>query len=146
MRRDGAKMMLRDCCATLLALVVLLSAVLAEEPLPSPAHFYPYGPGIGDQTVPTNDDESSGKIFVSTMFPYFDERHDSLYVSSCYSMHILIDWKNLFNLTMPRHSNRQRSMSGQCSAHTSVYLPVCTCRQLLNAVRTCVSACVRACI
>ena len=71
----------RDCCSTLLALGALVSAALAGQPLSARTHLYPFGPGIGDQIIAVNDDGSSGKIPISTPFPYFDERHDSLYVS-----------------------------------------------------------------
>ena len=74
-------MTLRVCTATLLALVSLLPIAVTGQALPAPDHFYPYGPGVGDTTAPVNDDGSSGKILISTLFPYFDKVHDSLYVS-----------------------------------------------------------------
>ena len=43
--------------------------------------FYPYGPGNGDTSVPTNDDGSSGRVSIVFPFPFFDEDHDSLFVS-----------------------------------------------------------------
>ena len=66
----------------LLGLLATLSATATTgQPMPAPPHFYPYGPAVGDKTIAPNDDGSSGKLPISTQFPYFDERHDSLYVS-----------------------------------------------------------------
>ena len=44
--------------------------------------FYPYGPENGDNSVPTNDDGSSGRVDIIFPFPFFDEDHDSLFVSN----------------------------------------------------------------
>ena len=46
--------------------------------------FYPYGPQNGDNSVPKNDDGSSGRVNIVFPFPFFDEDHDSLFVSSQY--------------------------------------------------------------
>ena len=43
--------------------------------------FYPYGPENGDTTVPTNDDGSSGRVNIGFPFPFFDDEHESLFVS-----------------------------------------------------------------
>ncbi len=43
--------------------------------------FYPYGPENGDTSVPTNDDGSSGRVNIGFPFPFFDEEHESLFVS-----------------------------------------------------------------
>ena len=43
--------------------------------------FYPYGTDNGDNSVPMNDDGSSGQINIAFPFPFFDEDHDSLFVS-----------------------------------------------------------------
>ncbi|XP_070567838.1 sushi domain-containing protein 2-like isoform X2 [Ptychodera flava] len=44
--------------------------------------FYPYGPEVGDNNNSINDDESSGEIFISIPFPFFDQDHDSLWVNT----------------------------------------------------------------
>ena len=44
--------------------------------------FYPYGPENEDNSVPTNDDGSSGRVNIIFPFPFFDEDHDSLFVSN----------------------------------------------------------------
>jgi hypothetical protein len=44
-------------------------------------NFYPYGPENGDTSVPTNDDGSSGRVNIGFRFPFFDEEHESLFVS-----------------------------------------------------------------
>ena len=43
--------------------------------------FYPYGANEGDTFLEPNDDGSSDEVEVSVLFPYFDQYHDSLYVS-----------------------------------------------------------------
>lgn len=43
--------------------------------------FYPYGPENGDSAVPTNDDGSSGRVNIGFPFPFFDDEHESLFVS-----------------------------------------------------------------
>ena len=43
--------------------------------------FYPYGPENGDTAVPTNDDGSSGRVNIGFPFPFFDDEHESLFVS-----------------------------------------------------------------
>ena len=45
-------------------------------------NFYPYGTQNGDTTVPTNDDGSSGRVNIMFPFPFFDEEHESLFVST----------------------------------------------------------------
>ena len=52
-----------------------------SQPFSAPQHFYPYGPDVGDETAPVNDDGGTDAIEVSTQFPFFNERHTSLYVS-----------------------------------------------------------------
>ena len=44
-------------------------------------NFYPYGIDNGDTLVPTNDDGSSGRVDISSPFPFFDQNHNSLFVS-----------------------------------------------------------------
>ena len=43
--------------------------------------FYPYGSSNGDTVMIHNDDGSSGIINIAFPFPFFDEDHNSLYVS-----------------------------------------------------------------
>ncbi|XP_070567836.1 sushi domain-containing protein 2-like [Ptychodera flava] len=44
--------------------------------------FYPYGAEVGDNINLINDDGSSGEIFISIPFPFFDQDHDSLWVNT----------------------------------------------------------------
>ena len=59
----------------------VLRAAVSGQALPAPSHFYPYGPDLGDQTAPVNDDGSTGEIPISTLFPYFEKQYGSLWVS-----------------------------------------------------------------
>ena len=43
--------------------------------------FAPYGPDHGDTRAPTNDDNSTSPIPISSLFPFFNHQHDSLIVS-----------------------------------------------------------------
>lgn len=43
--------------------------------------FYPFGQSEGDQVLPPNDDQSSGTVSISIQFPFFDQNHNSLFVS-----------------------------------------------------------------
>ena len=44
-------------------------------------NFYPFGYSEGDQFLPQNDDGSSGIVPITIQFPYFDQNHNSLFVS-----------------------------------------------------------------
>lgn len=44
-------------------------------------NFYPFGQSEGDQLIPPNDDGSSGTVPISIQFPFFDQYHNSLFVS-----------------------------------------------------------------
>ena len=44
-------------------------------------NFYPFGASEGDQVVLRNDDGSSGEVPISILFPFFDQNHNSLFVS-----------------------------------------------------------------
>ena len=44
-------------------------------------NFYPFGQSEGDQSLPPDDDGSSGTVPISIPFPFFDQNHDSLFVS-----------------------------------------------------------------
>ncbi|XP_028417110.1 sushi domain-containing protein 2-like [Dendronephthya gigantea] len=44
--------------------------------------LYSYGPSNGDTSVPSNDDESSGRVNIAFSFPFFDDEHDSLFVNT----------------------------------------------------------------
>jgi hypothetical protein len=52
--------------------------------------FYPYGPENGDTSVPTNDDGSSDRVNIGFRFPFFDDEHESLFVSTVLSTIIVI--------------------------------------------------------
>jgi len=43
--------------------------------------FYPYGVNKGDTALPSIDDGSSGAIPISISFPYFNQNHNSIFVS-----------------------------------------------------------------
>ena len=43
--------------------------------------FFPYGITAVDLSVPLNDDGSSGRVSISSSFPFFDNNYDSLFVS-----------------------------------------------------------------
>jgi hypothetical protein len=43
--------------------------------------FYPYGPENGDTSAPINDDGSTDRINIGFPFPFFDQEHESLFVS-----------------------------------------------------------------
>jgi hypothetical protein len=45
-------------------------------------NFYPYGLENADSSVPTNDDGSSGLVNIGFPFPFFDNDHNSLFVST----------------------------------------------------------------
>ena len=47
-------------------------------------NFYPFGTTAGDIEVPRNDDGSSPRITLEISFPFFDEEHESVYVSIGY--------------------------------------------------------------
>ncbi|XP_033100073.1 sushi domain-containing protein 2-like [Anneissia japonica] len=44
--------------------------------------FFPFGTAEGDSSVTINDDGSSGIIYLSTLFPFFDHIHEFLYVNT----------------------------------------------------------------
>lgn len=69
-------------------IVVILSPLLflaCDEILTSEAailpNFYPFGQSEGDQVLLPNDDQSSGTVPISIQFPFFDQNHNSLFVS-----------------------------------------------------------------
>ena len=65
--------------ATLLLLLACNEIIISEaDVLPN---FYPFGQSEGDQVLPKNDDQSSGTVPISIPFPYFDQYHNSLFVS-----------------------------------------------------------------
>ena len=51
---------------------------------PTRLNFYPFGESEGDRLLTKNDDESSGSVPISIPFPYFDQYHNSLFVSTLY--------------------------------------------------------------
>ena len=63
-------------------LVVLLFFTMLHLSFSVPLDdFYPYGVSKGDTALPANDDSSSGSIPISISFPYFNQSHNSLFVS-----------------------------------------------------------------
>lgn len=91
------------------------------------AEFYPFGDAVGDSKLSPNDDGSSGQIAISIQFPFFDNNHDSLYVS--FEGFILI-----FNFNFSRWFNSHRLNPDKCKFRcaifiynfvtSSVYLPI----------------------
>ena len=64
-----------------LHLLALSQIVILTEAIVLP-DFYPFGTSEGDQVVPRNDDGSSGEVPISIAFPFFDQNHKSLFVST----------------------------------------------------------------
>ncbi|XP_038073805.1 sushi domain-containing protein 2-like [Patiria miniata] len=52
--------------------------------------MFPHGEQEGDAIVEPNDDGSSGMVPISTLFPYFDHNHDSLFVNTNGAISFLI--------------------------------------------------------
>lgn len=44
--------------------------------------FYPFGPENGDTSAPINDDGSTGRVNIGFPFPFFDQEHEFLFVST----------------------------------------------------------------
>ena len=61
-------------------LIVIIYGVQSVVTL-SLSEFYPFGKVHGDRMLPANDDRSSGRVRLSTLFPYFDKNQESLFVS-----------------------------------------------------------------
>ena len=64
--------------------ILLLSCdrILTSEAVALP-NFYPFRQSEDDQVLPpiANDDQSSGTVSISIQFPFFDQNHNSLFVS-----------------------------------------------------------------
>lgn len=60
---------------------ILLKDVVRSIPLDE---FYPFGSGelVNDAFLHPNDDGSSSPINLTSVFPFFDENHDTIYVSN----------------------------------------------------------------
>lgn len=54
---------------------------IAVTASPTRPNFYSFGESEGDQLLAKNDDQSSGSVPISIPFPYFDQYHNSLFVS-----------------------------------------------------------------
>lgn len=67
-------------CFSLSCVFALLHSINVVKGI-SEADFYPFGLQNGDSRAPTNDDGSTDKIPVSSLFPFFNHQHDSLIVS-----------------------------------------------------------------
>ncbi|XP_033727091.1 protein mesh-like isoform X2 [Pecten maximus] len=64
-----------------LALVLILSITKLSHSIPID-EFYPFGESYGDSDFPKNDDGSSPAVTISTLFPFFNNQHDVLYVNT----------------------------------------------------------------
>ena len=64
-------------------ILIPLLLLVCDEILTSMAvtRLYPFGQSEGDQLLLKNDDQSSGSVPISIPFPYFDQYHNSLFVS-----------------------------------------------------------------
>ena len=66
-----------------LLLFNVISTVTSQTTYPYPGsndHLYPYGPGVGDLTLPRSDDVSSPEIILSTNLVFFNGTYDSCWV------------------------------------------------------------------
>ncbi|XP_033733506.1 uncharacterized protein LOC117322677 [Pecten maximus] len=61
---------------------ILLSFVLHIVTCIPVSEFYPFGRAVHDHNFPKNDDGSSPRVNISTLFPFFNSQHDSLYVNT----------------------------------------------------------------
>ena len=67
------------------SIFIPLLLLACDEILTSKAvtpNFYPFGESEGDRLLLKNDDQSSGSVPISIPFPYFDQYHNSLFVST----------------------------------------------------------------
>ena len=64
----------------LLFSLLVCDGILTVEAIVLP-NFYRFGQSEGDQLLPPNDDQSSGTVPISIPFPFFDQNHNSLFVS-----------------------------------------------------------------
>lgn len=62
-------------------LLLACDEILTSKAVTLP-NFYPFGEREGDQLLQKNDDGSSGSVPISIPFPYFDQYHNSLFVST----------------------------------------------------------------
>ena len=70
--------------AVKLRLLLLISLVRVSLAIPR-EEFYTFGLEAGDSALPPNDDRSSGRINLQRgSFPYFDDVHTALFVSTQY--------------------------------------------------------------
>ena len=78
----------------LLTLTLLSLTTPLEEECPTswpggaqlgvPEYFYPFNPGL-DLMVPQGDDTNSPRLTLATVFPFYGQRFDYMYVSITYS-------------------------------------------------------------
>ncbi|XP_069118209.1 protein mesh-like isoform X2 [Argopecten irradians] len=63
--------------------VFLLSSFVLHSTSCIPvSEFYPFGAAEHDRSFPKNDDGSSPRVNISTLFPFFNSQRDSLYVNT----------------------------------------------------------------
>lgn len=63
-------------------MILLLSFLLCITTTFATPELFPYGAEYGDQYLEPNDDSSSPKVPIRTLFPFFNNQHDSLYVNT----------------------------------------------------------------
>ncbi|CAF1120774.1 unnamed protein product [Adineta steineri] len=66
----------------MLRLFIFISILVCSSSSLPLSDFFPFGPEIGDSTVPTNDDESVGPLGLPHIFPYFDNNHRQIWVAN----------------------------------------------------------------
>ncbi|XP_060071369.1 protein mesh-like [Ylistrum balloti] len=70
------------------------------------SQFYPYGETVHDHSFPKNDDGSSPRVNISTLFPFFNSQHDSLYVNTNGAISFQKTLRQYTPDPFPLHDNR----------------------------------------
>lgn len=75
---------------------ILTSMAVTRLP-PTRLNFYPFGQSEGDRLLLKNDDQSSGSVPISIPFPYFDQYHNSLFVSREFWPLVIVDGQRWYH-------------------------------------------------
>ena len=70
--------------AVLITLLFLASSQLPFLDALLLPNFYPFGLDEDDHLLQPNGDEGYGNVSISVLSPFFDENHDSLFVSMAF--------------------------------------------------------------
>lgn len=68
----------------LAGIIFVLGNAQVPFPVVVPPGFYNFGPDVGDSVAPVNDDGSTGEIPIAVAFPFYNQIHDHLFVSTFY--------------------------------------------------------------